>query len=139
MKKIDERQVVVNLTVEQNAAADQTEQKVESSPEGSPMTEKGNRFYVIQKVKTDLQEDAMTSGNQQSLVSSMKGMTTIGNVQTKFNPKPVPFDRANAGVGTQMENEFIQKSVADGTNMNQYEILSDYDEQIKRFETREYS
>jgi hypothetical protein len=37
----------------------------------------------------------------------MKGMTTIGNVQTKFNPKPVPIDRAHAGVGAQMENEFI--------------------------------
>jgi hypothetical protein len=38
-----------------------------------------------------------------------------------------------------MENEFIQRSVGDGANLNQYDILSDYEEQIKRYEAKEYS
>lgn len=58
-------------------------------------------------------------------------MTTIGNIQTKF--------KANAGVGGHLENEIIQRSVAEGSNTNQYDIMSDYGEQMKKYEQRHFS
>jgi hypothetical protein len=73
----------------------------------------------VQKVRPVVEGENGTN-NPQSLVSSLQGMTTIGNIQTKF--------KANAGVGGQLENEMIQRSVAEGGNTNQYDILSDYDE-----------
>lgn len=63
-------------------------------------------------------------------MSSLQGINTIGNIQTKF--------KANAGVGGHLENEMIQRSVAEGSNNNQYDINLDYEEQ-KKFEAREFS
>lgn len=73
----------------------------------------------------------MNTNNPQSFVSSLQGINTIGNIQTKF--------KANAGVGVHLENELIQRSVAEGGNTNQYDINSDYDENLKKFEAREFS